>query len=92
MVKLRDILLQPFITNMPKKLLDLSWKCYQALFSVVEQLKSMPNLPNECGRVNYTQLANLCNIKMKQEFELIMLDIKVTYVNIYINEPIKIMP
>ena len=38
------------------------------------------------------QLANLCNIKVKQEFELIMLDIKVTYVNIYINEPIKIMP
>jgi len=27
-VKLRDILLQLFITNMPKKLLDLSWKCY----------------------------------------------------------------
>ena len=37
------------------------------------------------------QLANLCNIKVKQEFELIMLDIKVTYVNIYTNEPIKIM-
>jgi len=26
-----------------------------------------------------------------QEFELIMLDIKVTHVNIFINEPIKIM-
>jgi len=26
-----------------------------------------------------------------QEFEPIMLDIKVTYVNIFINEPIKIM-
>ena len=76
---------------MPKKLLDLPWKCYQALFSVVEQLKSMPNLPNECSRENYTQLANLCNIKVKQEFELIMLDIKVIYVNIFINEPIKIM-
>ena len=76
---------------MPKKLLELSWKCYQALFSVVEQLKSMPNLPNECSRENYTQLANLCNIKVKQEFELIMLDIKVIYVNNYINEPIKIM-
>ena len=76
---------------MPKKLLELSWKCYQALFSVVEQLKSMPNIPNECSRENYTQLANLCNIKVKQEFELIMLDIKVIYVNIFINEPIKIM-
>ena len=80
-----------FITNMPKKLWDLSWKCYQALFSVVEQLKSMPNLPNEFSRENYIQLTNLCNIKVKQEFELIKLDIKVTYVNIYINEPIKIM-
>ena len=50
-----------------KKLLDLSWKCYQALFSVVEQLKSMPNLPNECSTENYTQLPNLCNIKVKQE-------------------------
>ena len=48
---------------MPKKLLDLSWKCYQALFSVVEQLKPMPDLPNECRKENYTQLANLCNIK-----------------------------
>ena len=76
---------------MPKKLLDLSWKCYQALFSVVEQLKSMPYLHNECSREKYTQLANLCNIKVKQEFELIKLDIKVTYVNIYINEPIKII-
>ena len=66
-----------FITNMPKKLLDLSWKCEQALFSVVEQLKSMPNLPNECSRENYTQLANLCNITVKQEFELMMLDIEV---------------
>jgi len=60
---------------------------------VVEQLKPMPNLPNECSMENYTQLANLCNVKVKQEFELIMLDIKVTYVNIFIliNEPIKIM-
>ena len=74
-----------------KKLLDLSWKCYQALFSVVEQLKAMPNLPNECSREKYTQLANLSNIKVKQEFELIILDIEVTYVNIFINEPIKIM-
>jgi len=76
---------------MPKKLLDLFWKCYQALFSVVEQLKSMPNLPNECSRENYTQLANLCNIKVKQESELIILDIKFMYINIFINEPIKIM-
>ncbi len=90
-MKLRDILLQLFITNMPKKLLEHSWKYYQALFSVVEQLKCMPNLPIECSRENYTQLASLCNIKVKQEFELIMLDIKVTHVNIYINEPIKIM-
>ena len=64
-----------------KKLLALSWKCCQALFLVVEQLKSMPNLANECSRENYTQLSNLCNIKVKQEFELIMLDIKVIYVN-----------
>ena len=90
-MKLTDILLQFFTTNMPKYLLDLSWKCYQALFSVVEQLKSMPNLPNGCSRDNYTQLANLCNIRVKQEFELIMLDKKVIYVNIFINEPIKIM-
>ena len=40
-LKLRDKLLQNFITNMPKELLELSWKCYQALFSVVEQLKSI---------------------------------------------------
>ena len=51
-LKLRDILLQNFITNMSKKLSDLSWKCYQALFSVVEQMKSMPNLPNKCSREN----------------------------------------
>jgi len=37
----------------------------KALCSVVEQLKCMPNLPNECSRENYTQLANLCNIKVK---------------------------
>jgi len=70
--------------------LDLSWICYQALFSVVEQLKSMPSLPNEGSRENYTQLANLCNITVKQEFELIVLDIEVIYVNIFTNEPIKI--
>jgi len=58
---------------------------------VVEQLKFMPILPNECSRENYTQLANLCNIRVKQEFELIILDIKVTYVNTFINEPIKMM-
>jgi len=69
---------------MPKKLLDISWKCYQALFSVVEQLKSMPNLPNKCSCANYSQAANLRNIKVKQEFKLIMLDIKVKYVNIFI--------
>jgi len=57
----------------------------------MEQLKSIPNLPNECSRENYSQLANLCNIKVKQEFELIILDIKVIYVNIFINEPIKIV-
>jgi len=84
-------MLQLFITTMPKKLLQLSWEYYQALFSVVEQLKSLPNLPSECSRENYTQLANLCNIKVKQEIEMIMLDIKVIYVNIFINEPIKIM-
>jgi hypothetical protein len=66
---------------MPKKLLQLSWKCYQALFSVVEQLKSMPDLSNECSRENY--------IKVKQESEPIMWDI--TYINIFINEPIRTM-
>ena len=58
---------------------------------MVEQLKAMPNLPIDCSRENYTQLANQCNIKVKQEFELIMLDIEVIYVNISINELIKIM-
>ena len=70
--------------------MDLSRKCFQALFSVAEQPKSMPNLHNECSR-NFTQLANLSNIKVKHEFELIILDIKVIYVNIFINEPIKIV-
>jgi hypothetical protein len=62
---------------MSKKLLNLSWKCYQTLYSVVGQLQSMPKLPNGCSREIYTQLANINNIKVKQEFELIMLDIKV---------------
>ena len=75
---------------MPKKLFDLSWKCYQALFSVVEQLKSMPHFPNACSRGKFTQLANLCSISLKQEFEIIMLDTKVIYVNNFINEPIKL--
>jgi len=35
--------------------------------------------------------AHLCNIKEQQEFELIILDIEVIYVNIFINEPIKIV-
>jgi hypothetical protein len=68
---------------MPKKLLDLSWKWYQALYSVVGQPKSMPKLPNGCSRENYTQSANLNNIKVKQEFELIMLDIKVVCHHFY---------
>ena len=76
---------------MPKKLLYRPCKYYLALFSVVEQMKVIPNLPNECSSENYTQLANLCNIKVKQEFELIMLDTEVTSFNIFINEPIKIM-
>jgi len=42
---------------------NLSWKCYQALFSVVEQMKPIPNLPNKCSRENYSQSANLSNIK-----------------------------
>jgi len=58
---------------------------------VVEQLKSMSNLPNECSTENYTQLVNVCNINVKQEFELIMLDTEVIYINISINDPIKIM-
>jgi len=84
-------MLQLFTTNMPKKLLELSCESYQVLFSVVEQLKSLPNFPKECCRENYTQLANLCNIRVKQEIQMIMLDTKVIYVNIFINEPIKIM-
>ena len=90
-MKLRDILLQLLITHMQKKLLDLSWKCYQELFSVVGQLKSMPNLHNECSRQNFTQLANLPNIKVKQQLEMIILDIKFIYVKIFINEAIKIV-
>jgi len=35
-------------------------------------MKFTPNLSNECSRENYTQLANLCNIKEEQEYELIM--------------------
>ena len=54
---------------MPKELLDLSWKCCQALFSVVKQMRSMPKFPSECSTENYTQLANLSNIRVKQEFE-----------------------
>ena len=57
------------------------------MLPVVEQLKSIPNLPNKCSRENYSQLANLCNIKVKQESEPIMLDI--IDINIFINEPIK---
>ena len=34
----------------------------------------MPNLPNKYSTENYSQLANLCNIKVKQELEMIMLD------------------
>jgi len=51
----------------------------------------MPILPNKCSRENYTQLANLCNIRVKQEYEMIMLDIEIIYVNIFINKPIKVM-
>ena len=40
-------------------------------------MKPIPNLPNECSREKYTQLANLCNIKVKEECELIMSDIEV---------------
>ena len=64
---------------------------YQALLSVVEQLKSMPNLPNECSRENHTLLANRCSIKVKQEFELTKLDTEIIHVSIFTNEPIKIM-
>ena len=49
----------------------------------------MPNIPNECGRENHTLLANLCNIKVKQEFELTKLDTEIIHVNIFTNEPIK---
>jgi len=57
----------------------------------VEQIKSMPNLSNKSSRENYSPLANLCNIKVKQKLQMIMLDIKVITVNIFINELIKIM-
>jgi len=46
-------------------------------------MKSMQNLPNKCSRENYSQLANLCNIKVKQELEMIMLDIKVICQHLY---------
>jgi len=58
---------------------------------VVEQPKAMPNRPNECSRENYTQLANLYNIKVKQESEPIMLDTEVIYINTCINGPVKMM-
>jgi len=89
-MRLTDILLQLFVTNMAKKLLDLSWKYYQALFSVVEQLKPMPNLPNECCRENYRQLAILFNIKVKQRIGTDHFGYE-SFVNLFINEPIKIM-
>jgi len=89
-MRLRDILLQLFVTNMLKKLFDLSWKYYQALFSVVEQLKSMPNLPNECCRENYRQLATLFNIKVKQRIGTDHFGCE-SFVNLFINEPIKSM-
>jgi len=46
-------------------------------------MKSLPNLANESSTENYTQLANLCNIRAKQETELIMLDISYIYQHIY---------
>jgi len=49
---------------MPKRIIESFLEMLPGIISVVEQLKSMPN-----------QLANLCNVKVKQEFELIMLDI-----------------
>ena len=49
----------------------------------------MLNLPNEYSRENHTLLANLCNIKVKQEFELTKLDTEIIHVNIFTNEPIK---
>jgi len=65
---------------MPKKIIESFLEMLPGIISVVEQLKSMPD-----------QLANLCNIKVKQEFELIMLDRKFMYVSIFMYEPIKIM-
>ena len=38
-----------------------------------------------------TLLANRCSIKVKQEFELTKLDTEIIHVNIFTNEPIKIM-
>jgi len=57
----------------------------------VEQLKSIPYLPNECSRENHTLLANLCSIKVKQEFELTKLDTEIIHVNIFTNETVKIV-
>ena len=51
----------------------------------------MPNLPNECSGENHTLSANQCSIKVKQEFELAKLDTEIIHVNIFTNEPIKIM-
>jgi len=50
-------------------------------------MKSMPNPPNECSRENYTQLATLCSVKVKQRIGTDHFG----YVNIFISEPIKIM-
>ena len=63
-----------------KKIIGSFLEMLPGIISEVEQLKSMPN-----------QLANLCSIKVKQEFELMMLAIKAIYVNIFMYEPIKIM-
>jgi hypothetical protein len=56
----------------------------------MEQLKTITNLPNEYNGGNSIQLANLGNVKVNQEFKMIMLDIKILYVNIFTTEPKKL--
>jgi len=68
---------------MPKKNIGSVMEMLRGIIISGEQLKSIPNLPNECSIKNYTQLANLCYVKVKQEFELIMLDISYICQHIY---------
>jgi hypothetical protein len=63
-----------------KEITGSSLEMLPGIISVVEQLKYIPNLLNKCSRKNYSQLANICHIKVKQESELIMLDYTYIYI------------